>query len=239
MFSRIFSFFWNTDAASIGRPLFYQTLPKDHRPVFVIGDLHGCVSVLRRIEAAISRDLAGKEAHVVLLGDVIDRGPDSAEMLDHLLRRPPQGQTRHVLLGNHEMMFARFLDNPNFAPEWLQNGGMETLSSYGIDIRSFAAWSWNKKNLNLQAHIPPEHRAFLAKLPAILLWGNVVFAHAGIDFSKPISAQTEDKLLWSKKRTSPDTVPDQKLLVHGHFPVSAPDINQNVINLDVGTYVTN
>ncbi len=239
MFERILSLLNRTKTSISKHPLHHQILPEDHRSVYAIGDLHGCVSLLRRIETAITKDLAQEEAHVVLLGDIIDRGPDSAEMLDHLLLPPPPGQVRHVLLGNHEVMFTRFFENPARAAEWLYCGGAETLLSYGIDAQSFTTWPPAKQRQSLQAHIPEDHRRFIANLPAILSWGNVIFAHAGIDFTKQLTDQTEDAVLWNKTPISGNNLPENTMLVHGHVPVSAPDIHQNVINMDVGAYMTN
>ncbi len=218
--------------------LTYQALPKDGRSVYVVGDLHGSAGLLRRIEAAIVADMNGRPAHFVLLGDLIDRGPDSADVLDHLLRRAPAGLSRHAILGNHEAMFLRFLANPAHATDWLNFGGRETLASYGIDPHHFASLTPKHQRQLIDANIPAAHRGFLAAMPAVLTWGDVVFAHAGFDFSAPPAAQSEDTILWARAPTAPETLPASAVLVHGHFPTARPAVTLPVINLDVGAYVT-
>jgi serine/threonine protein phosphatase 1 len=219
--------------------LSYQSIPKDDRSIYVVGDVHGSAGLLRQIEAAIVADMNGTPAHFVLLGDLIDRGPDSADVLDHMLRRPPAGLTRHAILGNHEAMFLRFLETPSSAAEWLKFGGRETLASYGIDPHKFATLSSKQQRQQIDAHIPTAHRSFLAELPALLTWGDVIFAHAGFDFAVPLAAQSENTILWARAPNAPETVPSGTILVHGHFPIDLPDLTQPVINLDVGAYITN
>lgn len=214
-------------------------LVQDGGCLYVVGDLHGCAGLLRRIETAILQDMRGGSAQLVLLGDVIDRGPDSAAVMDHLLRRPPPGLTRHVILGNHEAMFLQFLENPAATISWLDFGGRETLASYGIDPAGFAAMPAKHQRHQIDANIPHLHRAYLAGLPAVITWGNYVFAHAGFDFAIALAAQTEDTLLWRRSPTAPQTVPQGLILVHGHFPNDAPDLGSAVINMDVGAYITN
>jgi serine/threonine protein phosphatase 1 len=142
-------------------------------------------------------------------------------------------------LGNHEAMFLRFLDNPAHAAEWLNFGGRETLASYGIEPNNFATLSAKQQRHQIDANIPAAHRSFLAQLPAILTWGEVIFAHAGFDFAVPLAAQSEDTVLWARAPTAPETLPVGGTLVHGHFPTHRPDLTQRVINLDVGSYITN
>jgi serine/threonine protein phosphatase 1 len=235
LFHRIFT--PKTEAKAVS--LSCLSLPNDDRSIYVVGDLHGSAGLLRRIEAAIVADMNGTPAHFVLLGDLIDRGPDSADVLDHMLRRPPAGLTRHAILGNHEAMFLRFMDNPARAAEWLNFGGRETLASYGIDPHKFAALSAKQQRHQIDAHIPATHINFLADLPAVLTWGDVTFAHAGFDFAAPLTAQSKDTILWARAPTARETLPLGTVLVHGHFPMGQPDLTQPVINMDVGAYITN
>lgn len=220
-------------------PLSHQSIPLDERSLYIVGDLHGSLGLLQQIETAIIADMSGAPAHFILLGDMIDRGPDSADVLDHLLRRPPVGLTRHAILGNHEAMFLRFLQNPSQAVDWLDFGGRETLASYSIDPHKFAGLSPKQQRHQIDANIPSAHRQFLAQLPAVLTWGDVVFAHSGFNFAAQPAAQSEATVLWARAPTAADTVPTGHILVHGHFPIEKPDITQRVINLDVGAYLKN
>src|SRR6478609_8623701 len=104
------------------------------RPIYAIGDVHGCLVALRQLEAKITAD-AMSHLHrplVVMLGDVVDRGPASAQVIDHLLTTTPDFD-RICLAGNHEVAMAEFLDAPHPRHDWLEFGGLETLLSYGIE----------------------------------------------------------------------------------------------------------
>lgn len=209
--------------------------------IYAIGDVHGCLQQLRRIEAEILVDAAGIEGEkwIVMLGDYVDRGPDSAAVLDHLLVSLPQGFRRICLAGNHEVMMQAFLDNPNLASGWLGLGGEQTLISYGIDWYGFADQNPSPAQLRqmLDAHIPQSHMTFLQSLALSCSIGDLVFVHAGMRPGVPMTEQDESDLLWMRY-SDDDPGPAGKMVVHGHTPQAKPEFLSNRICLDTGAFAT-
>ncbi|WP_372841070.1 metallophosphoesterase [Phaeovulum sp.] len=213
--------------------------------IYAIGDVHGRLDLYRELEARIASDEVTGEKLVVLLGDMIDRGPDSAGMIDHLLAPPPAGLARLSLAGNHEDMALRFLRAPDPKAEWLAHGGVETLASYGI-VRDFAeAQSLPRKVLAMRvaAHVPQEHLDFLAAMPLFLHAGPFFLCHAGIDPALPLERQNRQTLLWSRRFATPEGPPPRGLapggsVIQGHMPIARAEQRDWRINLDTGAYIT-
>lgn len=201
--------------------------------IYAIGDVHGHADKLRELHAAIRRDLAANPARntlLVHLGDYIDRGPNSAACLSLLVNAAPiEGVPTVNLMGNHERMLLDALDQPQRALLWLQNGGAATLESWGISIDE-PPWTWRAK-------IPPEHLRFIDELALSHTVGRFVFVHAGVRPGIRLSMQSEADLLWIRDSFLdwPDAMlPDapDRIIVHGHTPVSAPDVRRNRIGID-------
>jgi len=215
-------------------------LPED-RPVYAIGDVHGCLGLLRDLLAAIQDDaaLAGHGARIVLLGDMIDRGEDSAGVLELVMSLAAQGRVLPIL-GNHERMMLQFLDDPCRNAAWLEMGGFETLMSYGLALDQARLRDLSPRRLTqtLEAYLPASLRDWMQTLPLgyHLLAGQtrVVFAHSGLSAAQPLSAQPEAALLWGTK----PAVADGYVLVHGHFICDAPGVNGNRIEIDTGAWKT-
>lgn len=210
--------------------------------IYAIGDVHGCYDLLLQLEDIIRKD-AGSidgEKWIIMLGDMVDRGPSSAQVLDHLLAPPPKGIKRVCLTGNHERMMAQFIENPRSALRWLEFGGRETLLSYGMNPRNLenAGKSERKLTQLLQSHIPEEHVNFLKRMPCVIQSTNHIFVHAGLRPGVPIAKQAENDILTIKADFINDTSDYGFIVVHGHTPVEKPDIRANRINVDTGAYAT-
>lgn len=220
------------------------TLAQMPEAVYAVGDVHGCRTLYRELEARISADAAGLglsgPALVVLLGDVIDRGPDSAGMVDDLLSDPPDGMQRLVLRGNHEEMMLRFLSDPEGARRWLDFGGIDTLASYGahLDPEAGQAVSASRLRTMAQAAVPSEHAAFLQSLPYGLAVGPYFLCHAGIDPARALRDQDPRDLVWGPPERVDDAPPDpaRPVIVHGHVIVPRVQITARRINVDTGAY---
>ena len=213
-------------------------------PVYAVGDVHGRLDLFRKIESQIAADRAGEKL-IVLLGDVVDRGPDSAGMIDHLLASPPPGIRRVCLLGNHEEMALRFLQDPDPQADWLAYGGAEMLASYGVarDLGAIRSLSRKALAMRLVAHVPEDHLHFLANLPAFMRAGANFFCHAGVDPTLALSAQMRRTLLWSRRilddaTAPPPDLPEGGLVVQGHVPVAAPLQKAWRVNVDTGAFST-
>lgn len=209
--------------------------------LYLVGDVHGCFALYRQIEAVIAADVAHSNAPatLVLLGDMVDRGPDTAKLLDHLLQKPPSGLSRLCLRGNHEEMMRRFLNDPNKETDWLAFGGAATLASYGITPDLWHRTGRARRRLLLEAHIPQDHFDFLENLPHSALYGTFFLAHAGLNPDAAADAQTAHDLLWSRSTPDHNRVPRGiSHVFHGHIPQSTIDCSKAVIGLDTGAYAT-
>lgn len=211
-------------------------------PIYAIGDVHGCLDLLQRAEARIAADIAatGRAGLVVLLGDYIDRGPASAQVLDHLIAPSALGLKRLPLCGNHDDLFQRFLADPDAGADWLGLGGEQTLKSYGIDIHN-GTFRQRSRAGTLKALIdgtvPEIHRQFLAGLPVSLKVGDLFFVHAGIRPGIPTEDQSESDMLWIREPFLSDGPKLPHLIViHGHTPHDAPSPGPQRIGIDTGAF---
>jgi calcineurin-like phosphoesterase family protein len=209
--------------------------------VYAIGDIHGRADLIDQVFRRIDADLAAvpvRRAIHVLLGDYIDRGPGSREVLDRLIGRGRNHETV-CLKGNHEMFVTEFLGNPQSLDEWRRYGGLETLMSYGL-APSMKGGAAEQAGLAaaLERALPDEHRAFLASLRPCFTCGDFFFVHAGVRPRVPLERQDEHDLLWIREDFLLHEDDFEKIVVHGHTPVSQPDIRANRINIDTGAYAT-
>jgi len=175
---------------------------------------------------------------VVLLGDYIDRGPASKEVLDLLAGC---GHTKEMvfLRGNHDTFVHRFMSDPAVLDEWRLCGGLETLVSYGLKP-SISPDLTEQKRLarDLAMTIPKGHLEFLQSLSLSFSCGDFLFVHAGIRPGVPIRKQTEEDLLWIREEFLSCQEKFEKFIVHGHTPVRTLDIRSNRINIDTGAFAT-
>lgn len=215
------------------RKLFFDGMPD---VIYAIGDVHGCLDLLLRLEAIIAKDAAGEPGEKVLitLGDYVDRGPQSSDVIEHLIGLGENGWLKTIhLAGNHEEVMLDFLERPSHDHDWLRFGGREALLSYGIrqlpDTRA-------EMMALLHGTIPASHLMFLANLPSLASFPDLCFVHGGIDTRIDLHDQRDEVLLW--KRPSPNPVAASYLVVHGHTPVDRVDIGEGRINVDTGAYAT-
>lgn len=207
--------------------------------VYAVGDVHGRADLLARMLARIDADRearAGADRSVeVFLGDYIDRGPQSREVIDMLIEREQAGGAI-CLLGNHEDMLLRALESPALMGDWLNNGGRETLMAYGVapsPVKGVYAL-----HAELLEALPASHRAFLEGLRQSFECGDYFFVHAGVDPEVPLDQQRTEDLLWIRSRFLEYTGPLSKVIVHGHTPRTQPEIGGYRINIDTGAYIT-
>ena len=217
------------------------TLPEGTR-IYAVGDVHGRSDLLERVLAAIDADCKQRPIArpiSVFVGDYIDRGPGSRNVLDLLLQWQRGARETIFLRGNHETFLPRFLADPRSLDEWRQYGGLETLLSYGLkpsinpdrDEQTILATEFAEI-------LPQEHLDFLQSLELTFNCGDFLFVHAGVRPGVPIHEQTEDDLLWIRDDFLNWEQPFERLVVHGHTPVSQPDLRPNRINIDTGAYAT-
>ena len=209
------------------------SLPEGRR-VYAIGDIHGCLDRLRALHDAIAADLAARptaSALLVHLGDLVDRGPDSAQVVAHLATAPPPaGVTETLTLrGNHEAMMLAALDAPDrdhAALVWMQNGGADTLLSWGVSRRT--------EPRDWAAALPADHVAFLRALPLRHQDGGYLFVHAGIRPGVPLARQDPHDLIWIREPFLSSKLDHGAVVVHGHTPTPEPVLRANRIGIDTG-----
>ena len=227
----------NEDESTIRR-LSLTTFPA---AIYAVGDVHGCLELYLALETKIIADGAGTPGQklIVLLGDIVDRGAQSAEMIEHLLQPTPAGFQRLTLMGNHEEMMLLFLNAPSRNLSWLGFGGRETLLSYGMLPDAGLGFALSETRLKQMSDvcIPQSHRTFLEQLPVSLSVGEYLFSHAGYDGTKPVADQKKEDLLWG----DPTLLDAQARLihaVHGHIPVDKVLFTEARTDVDTGAYTS-
>lgn len=190
------------------------------------------------LEDMICAEAPAGEEWLVMLGDYIDRGPRSAEVIDHLLAPAPPGFRRICLTGNHEMMMLGSLTGSGNGINWLANGGDQTLRSYGMDPQALIGEPRSRWPAQLMSLIPQEHIEFLQSLALSLSLPGLVCVHAGLRPGIAVEQQSETDLLWLRPDDDTGTGDGRTLLVHGHTPVLEPYISANRINIDTGAFAT-
>jgi serine/threonine protein phosphatase 1 len=211
----------------MARPrLAFETWPA---AVYAIGDVHGCLAQLLALERQILADgrrIPG-EKWIVNLGDYIDRGPNSAGVVAHLLEPMPRDWKRFCLVGNHEQMLLDFLAEPWPNAYWLDEGGIETLRSYGIE----ATPDLLDDGAAAEA-IPPQHLELLRRLPVTLSLPGWLFVHAGIRPGMPLAEQREEDLIFIRSPFLEATNLGGQRVVHGHTPGREPMVTPTRIGID-------
>lgn len=209
---------------------------------YAVGDIHGRADLLARMFDRLERDVrptGDASPIVVFLGDYVDRGPDSAEVIDLLLTGRPEGFERRFLKGNHEAAMLSFLEDPVANRGWLSHGGLETLASYNVHpLPSLGASAEEvaEAGASLRSRLPDQHRSFLEALERFVVLGDYCFAHAGVDPARKLEAQLDADLFWIRGRFLEDRRRLPYKVVHGHTPVTAPYQDERRIGLDTGAY---
>ncbi len=204
------------------------------RLTYAIGDVHGRSDLLRQALAWIEADAGPRPARVVLVGDYVDRGPDSKGVIETLMRGPRQpGHEWVPLKGNHDAMLVAACAGHDPEPLllWFANGGVETLESY--------APGWRARRSLPEDVVPAEHVAFLRDLPCRFEDETRIFVHAGLRPGVPLEAQDEHDMLWIRHEFLHSGHDFGKLVVHGHTPnPGGPELLANRLNLDTGAVWT-
>jgi predicted phosphodiesterase len=211
-------------------------LQLNEQPIVVIGDIHGRADLLEKLLAEIVASVPG--ARIIFLGDLIDRGPSSARVLDMVHELKASRPGTELILGNHDFYMREHLRGTltdEDAGKWFQWGGMQTLHSYspvGIDTLK------QYRDLVLSGY--PLHQELLESAKSILTWGDYCFVHAGIRPGLPLADQAEHDLMWIREGFLDYEGHLPAIVVHGHSitPSRMPQVNSNRIAIDTGAYGT-
>lgn len=219
-------------------------VPRGQR-VYAIGDVHGRLDLLCALAGAIEADDAARPpaaTTIILLGDLIDRGPDSAGVLrfaqDWRTRRPNNARVR-IIMGNHEEMLLKALADEAMVEPFLRFGGRETAVSFGLAGEALAAGgaaAGRAHQARLRAAIPPATVAFIRSFENLIHIGDYAFVHAGIAPGRALDAQIPHDLRWIREPFLSSPAAHGAVIVHGHTITAAPVIAPNRIGIDTGAY---
>jgi len=209
--------------------------------IYAIGDIHGRLDLFETLLEDIRRDNAAREparTQILLLGDLIDRGPDSAGVVA-LAMRPPDVAPIRALLGNHEAAMLAALDGDrDMLRIWLRNGGREALVSWGLSVSELDTMSDLALIKRAQTLIPREQRAWIARCALSIQVGDYYFVHAGVRPGTPLARQKDEDRLWIRDAFLDSEADHGAIVVHGHS--ASPDVEElpNRIGIDTGAYAT-
>lgn len=219
------------------------TVPPGRR-VYAIGDIHGRADLLLRLLEDLRRDAEEGEFEgrpiLIFLGDYIDRGFQSRDVLDILLSDAVSPFETYFLKGNHEAAMLQFLSDPSIGPRWAEYGGAETLVSYGIQPprTRTSLEDWSRASEELKQVLPKTHFHFLSNLDLSVKLGDYLFVHAGVRPGVPLDQQSEQDMLWIREEFLGDRKPLGAVIVHGHTPTSSPHRDSRRVGLDTGAYLS-
>ena len=209
--------------------------------VYAIGDIHGCLSLYEELLTLIERDDRERgpaRTTVVQLGDLIDRGPDSAGVVA-LAMTPLSFAETITLKGNHEAaMLASLEGNTKLLDVWLSNGGYSALKSWKIDPRRFQELDAQAIVELISAEIPAEQLAWLRELPLSHQFGDFYFVHAGVRPNVPLAEQREVDCLWIRDEFLDSKKYHGAFVVHGHSVTDEVEERPNRLGIDTGAYIT-
>lgn len=212
--------------------------------VYAIGDIHGRADLLTTIHKSILNDAktANGEMKLVLvyLGDYVDRGMESRQVIEMLITSPLPGFETVFLKGNHEDALLTFLEDSSIGPDWFPIGGDACLYSYKVSPHNSlpAAKKFKQLQKSFKDVFPDDHLSFLSNLKLSYESGDYLFVHAGVMPSRALSKQTAEHLMWVRSEFTRDRRNYGKIIVHGHTVTDKPDIRANRIGIDTGAYAT-
>jgi len=206
--------------------------------VYAIGDVHGRLDLLERLHDQIAAEIAASPAErtvIVHLGDYVDRGPDTAGVVERLIGLTIGAAEIVCLKGNHEDKLLTFLADGEGVESFFRYGGREAMASYGIDAAHLGGdGDARHAAAAFAARMPARHRTFLETLPHSLIIGGYFFCHAGIRPHVPLDRQTPHDLMWIREPFLSSAADHGKVVVHGHTPVDDVESLPNRINVDTG-----
>lgn len=227
---------------SLGRKSRWSAKGKPGQRVYAVGDIHGCLTETKTLLQKIKTDNDYRDAaetFVIFLGDLVDRGPDSRGVIEHLMDFPYSFAKPLYIMGNHEEMMVRSLmGEPNLLPEWLKYGGYACAESYGVPRAQLLDQEPNIIEYMLRSAIPRKHVDFLGEFLDYVHFGDFLFTHAGIRPGVPLEKQNARDLKWIRDPFLQYSGDLGVTVVHGHTISDEVEYRSNRIGVDTGAYKT-
>ena len=208
--------------------------------IYAVGDIHGRLDLFDALIAAIEADDASREAAmttIVLLGDLVDRGPDSAGVIAAARDLAARRRVR-ILCGNHEEMFLRCFDDLEILRAFLRYGGRETILSYPLDLAQWNAATLDEAQVMMRDVVPAADLDFIRSFEDCIVIGDYCFVHAGVRPDVVIEEQSLDDLRWIREPFLSHSGDYGFVVVHGHTITDEPVIRSNRIGIDTGAYAS-
>lgn len=210
--------------------------------VYVVGDIHGRLDLLEELLAKIHAELQRRPSRKTLLvfvGDLVDRGPSSAQVIERLRTYQRTGVKPVFLLGNHEEIFLRILKgDTSLIASWLQFGGLQCLESYGLNADAIHGAPSESVVRLLRAAVPQNHIDFLEGFADSCRFGDYLFVHAGLRPGIDLDLQSQADLRWIREPFLSDESDHGCVVVHGHTISEQVEERRNRIGIDTGAYRT-
>lgn len=214
-------------------------VPEGHR-IYAIGDIHGRDDLFAELIDLIERDKAEAEpaeAMLILLGDLVDRGPGSKQVVDRAIALAERWPNMRWLMGNHEEIFLKALEgDPRLVRYFVQIGGEPTINSYGLTGDAYYCMGFDELAQQLPTIVPEGHKRFLARSEDMVRVGDYVFVHAGIRPGVAIDQQKSSDLRWIREEFLGDRRDHGVMIVHGHTITDDVETRANRIGIDTGAY---
>lgn len=211
--------------------------------LYAIGDIHGRDDLLADLLGRIDADDAGRapsETTLIFLGDLIDRGPDSAQVVERLMRVKAEHPRTRFLLGNHEEVFLQALRDESIGAlrYSLRIGGDATVMSYGLTDHEYKRTTFEELFKIVRERVPDAHLDFLESFEDMIVIGDYAFVHAGVQPEAPLAQQKIGDLRWIRGDFLDHRGTLEKIIVHGHSIADAVEIRPHRIGLDTGAYAS-
>lgn len=228
--------------AVASRPLDTARIPDGMR-VYAIGDIHGRNDLLQRLLGQIDADDATKgpaDTHIIFLGDLMDRGPDSAGVIETAMALRDQGRRVRYLMGNHEEVFVRACRkrDTKVLRFFLRIGGEATLLSYPITRAEYISLDMEQLAERLATLVPEQHLVFIESFEDQIVIGDYAFVHAGIRPGVPLAEQKPSDLRWIREEFVDQRGDLEKVVVYGHTIYDEVEERGSRIGIDTGAYAS-
>ena len=222
-------------------PIPVPEIPPGER-IYAIGDIHGRLDLLDDLLVRIGADDGTRESAettLLFLGDLVDRGPDSAGVVERVRKLAASEVKVRVLMGNHEEVFLAAVQGDLAALRFFcRIGGRETLISYGIDEDEYERLDYAELAIRATDVVPSEHVEFIANFEDTITIGGYAFVHAGLRPGVPIAEQQDKDTRWIRDTFLDHEGAFEAFVVHGHTILENVDERSNRIGIDTGAYVT-